>query len=106
MFSTPDVEQRLRETEGRSLSTWSIGPEAMSPEVIALRKVLNERYLEPFMTTQVQYKVHLESFAHGISVRSIKGVPILLFAGGCLKRKTISSSAGCLAHVISAVCYH
>ena len=38
VFSTPDVEQRLRQTEGRSLSTWAIGPEATSPEEVTLRK--------------------------------------------------------------------
>ena len=51
------------------------------PEDIAFRKVLNERYIEPFLTTQVQYKSHLESLTHGVSVRPIKGVPILLYAG-------------------------
>ena len=81
VFSTPDVERRLRQTEGRSLSTWAIGPKATLPGDIALRKVLNERYLEPFLTTQGQYKSHLESLAHGVSVRPIKGGPILLFAG-------------------------
>ena len=81
MFSTPDVEQRLRQTEGHSLSTWVIVPKDTLPEDIAFRKVLNERYLEPFLTTQGQYKAHLESLARGISVRPINGVPILLFAG-------------------------
>ena len=51
------------------------------PEDIAFRKVLNERYLEPFLTAQGQYKSHLESLAHGVSARPIKGVPIVLFAG-------------------------
>ena len=81
MFSTPDVEQRLRQTEGRSLATWSIAPEALSPEDIAFRKALHERYLEPFLTTQGQYLAHLESLSRGVSVRPIQGVPILLFAG-------------------------
>ena len=38
-------------------------------------------YLEPFLTTQGQYKSHLESLAHGVLVGPIKGVPIFLFAG-------------------------
>ena len=59
----------------------AIGPEATSPEDIAFRQALHERYLEPYMTTQGQYKAHLESLSHGISVRPIKAVPILLFAG-------------------------
>ena len=72
VFSTTDVEQRLRQTEGRSLATLVIGPKATSPEEIAFRKVLNERYLEPILTTQGQYKSHLESTAHGVSVRPIR----------------------------------
>ena len=81
MFSTPDVEQRLRQTEGRSLSTWAIGPEATSPEDIVFHQDLHERYLEPLLTSHGQYLSHLESLAHGVSVRPINGVPILLFAG-------------------------
>ena len=53
----------------------------MSPEDIAFLKVLNERYREPFLTTQGQYKSHLESLAYGFSIGPIKGVLILLFAG-------------------------
>ena len=52
VFSTPDVEQRLHQTEDRSLSTWAIAREDLSPEDIAFRKVLHESYLEPFLTTQ------------------------------------------------------
>ena len=81
MFSIPDVEERLRQTEGRSLSTWAIFPEATSPEDIVLRQVLHEMYLEPFLTTQDQYKAQLKSLARGISARPIKGVPLLLFVG-------------------------
>ena len=54
--------------------------EATSPEDIALRKALHERYLEPFLTTQGQYLSHLESLSRGVSARPIKGVPILSFA--------------------------
>ena len=68
VFSTPDVEQRLRQTEGRSLATWAIAPEATSPEDIALRKVLHERHLEPFLTTQGQSLAHIESLSRGVSV--------------------------------------
>ena len=106
VFTTPDVEQRLRQTEGHSLSTWAIGPKATSPEDIAFRKVLNERYLEPFLTTQGRYKSHLKSLAHGVSVRPIKGCPSCCSPASCLKRKTISSSIGYTARGISAVCHH
>ena len=79
VFSTPDVEERLRQMESRSLLTCSIRPEATSPEDMAFRQAQQERYFEPFMTTQGQYKAHLESPARGISVRPIMDVPILLF---------------------------
>ena len=46
-----------------------------------LRKTRNERYLEPYLTTQGQYRTHLESLSRGGSARPIKGVPILLYAG-------------------------
>ena len=81
MFSTPDVEQCLRQTEGRSLATWAIALKATSPEDIPFRKILHERYIEPFLTTQGQYLAHLESLSRGVSARPIQGVPILLFAG-------------------------
>ena len=51
------------------------------PEDIVFRQVLHERYLGPFLTTQGQYKAHLDSLARGISVRPSKGGPILLVAG-------------------------
>ena len=39
--STPDVEQRLRQMEGRSLSIWAIDPAVTSPEDIVFRQVLH-----------------------------------------------------------------
>ena len=39
------------------------------------------------MTTQGQYKAHLESLARGISARPINLVPILLFAGELLEEE-------------------
>ena len=79
--STPDVEQRLRQTEVCCLATWAIGPEATSREDIAFRKVPHDRYLEPFLTKEGQYLAHLESLSRGVLVRPIQGVPIVLFAG-------------------------
>ena len=53
---------------------------ATSPEDIAFRQVLHEKYLEPVMT-QDQYKAHLESLSRGILVQPLYGLPILLFSG-------------------------
>ena len=82
VLSTPDVGDRLHQKEVRSLPTWAIAPESTSPEDIAFRKIFRERYLQPFLTTQGQYKAHLESLDRGISGRPTKGVLILLFAIG------------------------
>ena len=81
MLSILAVEERLRQTEGRSRASWIIALEATSPEDIAFLQDLHERYLEPFLTPQGQYKSHLEILARSVSVRPIKRVPILLFAG-------------------------
>ena len=79
--STPlSVEERLRQTTGQTLATWTIGPVAAFPEEGASGQALRERYLEPSLTTQSQY-VRLELQARGAPVPPIKGVPILLSAG-------------------------
>ena len=59
--STPlSVEERLRQTTGQTLATWTIGPVAAFPEEGASGQALRERYLEPYLTTQSQYKASLE----------------------------------------------
>uniref|UniRef100_M4BQA2 Uncharacterized protein n=1 Tax=Hyaloperonospora arabidopsidis (strain Emoy2) TaxID=559515 RepID=M4BQA2_HYAAE len=80
VFNPPSVEERLRQTTGQSLATWTIGPVAASTEEGASGQALRERYLEPSLTTQSQY-VRLELQARGAPVPPIKGVPILLSAG-------------------------
>ena len=81
VFTPLDVEERIRQTVGQSLVTWVIGPEASSPEEIASRKALRERYLEPAVTTPSLYKGRLVKQGRGESVPPMKGVPILLFPG-------------------------
>ena len=62
--STPlSVEERLRQTTGQTLATWTIGPVAAFPEEGASGQALRERYLEPYLTTQSQYK-HALSCKH------------------------------------------
>ena len=58
-----------------------LGPVAASAEEGASGQALRERYLEPSLTTQSQYKARLELQARGATVPPIKGVPILLSAG-------------------------
>uniref|UniRef100_M4BK35 Uncharacterized protein n=1 Tax=Hyaloperonospora arabidopsidis (strain Emoy2) TaxID=559515 RepID=M4BK35_HYAAE len=81
VFTPLSVEERLRETTGQTLATWTIGPGATSPERVASGEPLRERYLEPYLTTQSQYKARLEMKARGARVRPIEGIPIRLFAG-------------------------
>ena len=54
VFIPPSVEERLRQTTGQSLATWTIGPVATSPEEVASGKAPRERYLKPYLTTQSQ----------------------------------------------------
>ena len=80
-FKPPTVEERLKEASGHSLSGWTIGPEAISPEDVATRTALRQRYLEPHITTQSQYLARLNRQVRGAPVPPMKGVPILLFPG-------------------------
>uniref|UniRef100_M4BAE5 Uncharacterized protein n=1 Tax=Hyaloperonospora arabidopsidis (strain Emoy2) TaxID=559515 RepID=M4BAE5_HYAAE len=81
VFTPSSVEEHLRQTTGQSLATWTIGPVAASAEEGASGQALRERYLEPSLTTQSQYKARLMLQARGAPVPPIKGVPILLSAG-------------------------
>uniref|UniRef100_M4BJ96 Uncharacterized protein n=1 Tax=Hyaloperonospora arabidopsidis (strain Emoy2) TaxID=559515 RepID=M4BJ96_HYAAE len=81
VFTPPSVEESLRQKTGQSLATWTIGPVAASLEEAASGQALRERYLEPSLTTQSQYKARLELQARGAPVTPIKSVPILLSAG-------------------------
>uniref|UniRef100_M4BQ35 Uncharacterized protein n=1 Tax=Hyaloperonospora arabidopsidis (strain Emoy2) TaxID=559515 RepID=M4BQ35_HYAAE len=98
VFTPLSVEERLRQTTGQTLATWTVGPVAASPEEGESGQTLRDRYLEPYLTTQRQYKVRLKMQARGAPVPPIKGVPILLFAG-----KTTTSFAGCTALVVSSM---
>uniref|UniRef100_M4C6P9 Uncharacterized protein n=1 Tax=Hyaloperonospora arabidopsidis (strain Emoy2) TaxID=559515 RepID=M4C6P9_HYAAE len=81
VYTPLSVEERLRQTTGQTLATCTIGPGATSPEEVASDQALRERYLEPYMTTQSQYKARLEMQARGAPVPPIMGIPILVFAG-------------------------
>ena len=56
-------------------------PEATSLEGIAFRQALYDIFPEPYLTTQSQHKAHIEIISGGITVRQIKGVPILILVG-------------------------
>ena len=81
VFTPSSVEERIRQTAGQTLAAWTIGPEARSPEEIASQDTLRQRYLEPYLTTQSQYKARLDTQAQGAPVPPAKGVTILLLAG-------------------------
>ena len=81
VFTPSSLEERLRQTTGQSLASWTIGNVAASAEEGASGQVLRERYLEPSLTTRRQYKARFELQARGAPVPPIKGVPILLLAG-------------------------
>ena len=80
VFKPLSVEDRLKEASRGTLRGWTIGPEATTPDDIAKRTALRERYLTPLRTTQSLYKARLAKQARGAPVPTLKGIPILLFA--------------------------
>uniref|UniRef100_A0AAV1VAL6 Uncharacterized protein n=1 Tax=Peronospora matthiolae TaxID=2874970 RepID=A0AAV1VAL6_9STRA len=81
VFTLPCVEERLRQAAGRTLVTWIIGHRPKAPKEVVSCQALRERYLEPHLTTQSQYKTCLDMQARDAPVPPIKCIPILLFAG-------------------------
>uniref|UniRef100_A0AAV1UB35 Uncharacterized protein n=1 Tax=Peronospora matthiolae TaxID=2874970 RepID=A0AAV1UB35_9STRA len=81
VFIPPSVEERLRQAAGQTLATWVLGHGPKTPEEVVSCQALRERYLEPHLTTQSQYKARLDMQARGTPVPPIKGIPILLLAG-------------------------
>uniref|UniRef100_A0AAV1T4L6 Uncharacterized protein n=1 Tax=Peronospora matthiolae TaxID=2874970 RepID=A0AAV1T4L6_9STRA len=81
VFTPPSVEERLRQAAGQTLATWVIGHGPKTPEEVVSCQALRERYLEPHLTTQSQYKARLDMQARGAPVPPMKGIPILLLAG-------------------------
>ena len=81
MFTPLSLEERLRQTTGQSLSWWTIGPAANTPEEVEADRVLRERYLVPYVMTLSQYKARLLDQEHGVPVPPIRGIPVLLDVG-------------------------
>uniref|UniRef100_A0AAV1US31 Uncharacterized protein n=1 Tax=Peronospora matthiolae TaxID=2874970 RepID=A0AAV1US31_9STRA len=81
VFTPPSVEERLRQAAGQTLATWVIGHGPKTPEEVMSCQALRERYREPHLMTQSQYKARLDMQARGTPVPPIKGIAILLFAG-------------------------
>uniref|UniRef100_A0AAV1UZQ4 Uncharacterized protein n=1 Tax=Peronospora matthiolae TaxID=2874970 RepID=A0AAV1UZQ4_9STRA len=80
VFTPPSVEERLRQAAGQTLATWVIGHGPKTPEEVVSCQSLRERYLEPDLTTQSQYKARLDMQARRAPVPPIKGILILLSA--------------------------
>uniref|UniRef100_A0AAV1UDA4 Uncharacterized protein n=1 Tax=Peronospora matthiolae TaxID=2874970 RepID=A0AAV1UDA4_9STRA len=98
VFTPPSVEERLRQAAGQTLATWVIGHGPKTPKEVVSCQALRERYLEPHLTTQSQYKARLDMQARGTPVPPIKGIPILLFAG-----KTVSEEDDTFVHWVHYV---
>uniref|UniRef100_A0AAV1VFB2 Uncharacterized protein n=1 Tax=Peronospora matthiolae TaxID=2874970 RepID=A0AAV1VFB2_9STRA len=98
VFTPPSVEEHLRLAAGQTLATWVIGHGPKTPEEVVSCQALRERYLEPHLTTQSQYKVRLDMQARGAPVPPIKGIPILLLAG-----ETVSEEDDAFVHWVHYV---
>ena len=53
------VEERLQQTVGQPLSSWIIALEAPTPEDVEVRRLLRERYMEPYVMTLSRYKARI-----------------------------------------------
>uniref|UniRef100_A0AAV1U0Y0 Uncharacterized protein n=1 Tax=Peronospora matthiolae TaxID=2874970 RepID=A0AAV1U0Y0_9STRA len=98
VFTPPSVEERLRQAAGQTLATWVIGHGPKTPEEVVSCQALRERYLEPHLTTQSQYKARLDMQARGAPVPPIKGIPIFLLAG-----ETVSEEDDAFVHWVHYV---
>ena len=81
VFTHLSLEERLLQTTGKSLASWAIGPAANTHEEVEAGRVLHERYLAPYVMTQIQYKVRLLDQRHGVPVPPIRGTPVPLYVG-------------------------
>lgn len=95
VFTPPDVEERIRQTVGHSLSGCAIGQKATSSTDLASLQVLRERYLEPYLTTQSQYRAHLERQASGAPV-SPRACAYSFSQANQGRREITSPSSGCI----------
>ena len=76
VFTPLSLEDRLRQTTGQSLASWTICPAANTPKEIETGRVLREQHLEPYVMTLSQYKVWILDHGHGVLVSLIKGIPV------------------------------
>ena len=71
----------LRKFAGHPLTTWPTGREATTPEDIAERDALRERYLTPEAMTISECQLKLTEQARGASVPTQQSIPIVLYPG-------------------------
>uniref|UniRef100_A0AAV1UQ00 Uncharacterized protein n=1 Tax=Peronospora matthiolae TaxID=2874970 RepID=A0AAV1UQ00_9STRA len=98
VFTPPSLEERLRQAAGQTLATWVVNHGPKTPEEVTSCRALLERYLEPHLTTQSQYKARLDMQARGAPVPPIKCIPNLLFAG-----ETVSEEDDAFVHWVTYV---
>ena len=61
------------------MTTWPTGREATTPDDIAKRDALRERYLAPEATTTSEYQIKLTEQARGASVPTQQTIPVVLY---------------------------
>ena len=63
------------------MTTWPTGREATTPDDIAKRDALRERYLAPEATAISEYQIKLTEQARGASVPTQRTIPVVLYPG-------------------------
>ena len=71
----------LRKIAGQPLTDWPTGREATTPDDIAERDALRERYLTPEATTIIEYQLKLKEQAHGATVPTQRTIHVVLYPG-------------------------
>ena len=80
-FEPRDPAEEARRAMSQSLGSYIPGPEAKTPDELAARKSLRERFLTPQEFSIGDYRKRLKGHARGGSVNSMRTIPVVLAPG-------------------------
>ena len=80
-FEPRDPAEEARRAMSQSMGSYIPGPEAKTPDELAARKSLRERFLTPQEFSIGDYRKRLKGHARGGSVPSMRTIPVVLAPG-------------------------